>query len=49
MLASRYDHYHTERGYSAGVGEPVALFYRELAAVYPEAKFLLNTRDPHAW
>lgn len=39
----------SERGYSAGVGEPVALFYRELAAVYPEAKFLLNTRDPHAW
>merc|ERR1719220_417989 len=37
------------RGYTAGVGEPMALFFREIAKVYPEAKFLLNTRDPHDW
>lgn len=37
------------RGYTAGVGEPMALFFKEIAQVYPEAKFLLNTRDPHDW
>jgi len=37
------------RGYTAGVGEPLALFYKEVGAAYPEAKFLLNTRDPHSW
>jgi len=37
------------RGYTAGVGEPVALFYKEIGVTYPNAKFLLNTRDPHSW
>merc|ERR1711892_1114478 len=37
------------RGYTAGVGEPLALFYKEVGAAYPDAKFLLNTRDPHSW
>ena len=37
------------RGYIAGVGEPLALFYKEVSAAYPDAKFLLNTRDPHSW
>lgn len=37
------------RGYTAGVGEPLALFFKEVGAAYPEAKFLLNTRDPHSW
>ena len=27
----------------------MALFYQEVGAAYPDAKFLLNTRDPHAW
>lgn len=39
----------SERGYTAGVGEPMALFYKEISKVYPEAKFLLNTRDPASW
>ena len=37
------------RGYTAGVGEPMALFYKEVGAAYPDAKFLLTTRDPHSW
>ena len=39
----------SDRGYTAGVGEPMALFYKEISKVYPEAKFLLNTRDPASW
>ena len=38
-----------DRGYTAGVGESMALFYKEISAVYPEAKFLLNTREPASW
>jgi hypothetical protein len=37
------------RGYTAGVGEPLAIFYKEVGAAYPDAKFLLNTMDPHSW
>ena len=27
----------------------MALFYKEVGAAYPDAKFLLSTRDPHDW
>jgi len=37
------------RGYTGGVGEPLALFYKEISEAYPEAKFLLTTRDPVKW
>ncbi|MCB0009223.1 MAG: hypothetical protein KDE04_22315 [Anaerolineales bacterium] len=36
-------------GYQAGVDYPVANFYRELMATFPEAKVLLSVRDPQAW
>lgn len=36
-------------GYSSAVDWPTASFYRELAAVYPEAKFVLSTRSAESW
>ena len=36
-------------GYQAGVDYPVANFYQELMATFPEAKVLLSVRDPHNW
>jgi hypothetical protein len=36
-------------GYRAAVDAPTCLFYRELAAHYPDAKFILSTRDPELW
>ena len=35
--------------YRATVDWPACEFYRELMAVYPDAKVLLNTRDPPSW
>lgn len=37
------------RGYRAAVDWPVCEFYRELMELYPEAKIVLNVRDPGAW
>lgn len=37
------------RGYRATLDWPACDFYRELMAVYPDAKVLLNVRDPDAW
>jgi hypothetical protein len=37
------------QGFNAAVDWPTASFYRELAAVYPEAKFVLTHRDPMTW
>lgn len=36
-------------GYTAAVDWPTAAFCRELAAAYPEAKFILTIRDPERW
>jgi len=36
-------------GFSAAVDWPVAAFWREMAAYYPQAKFILTERDPQAW
>ncbi len=36
-------------GYQATVDWPGCTFYRELMAHYPDAKVLLNVRDPEAW
>ena len=36
-------------GFEAGVDYPVANFYKELMATFPDAKVLLSVRDPHAW
>lgn len=35
--------------YKATVDWPACEFYRELMAVFPEAKVLLNVRDPEEW
>lgn len=37
------------RGYRSAVDWPTCEFYRELMAVYPDAKVLLTVRDPDAW
>ena len=37
------------RGYGACVDYPAASFWRELAAHYPDAKVLLNVREPEKW
>src|SRR5262249_8628114 len=36
-------------GFQATVDWPYCNFYRELAAIYPEAKSILSVRDPNAW
>jgi hypothetical protein len=36
-------------GYRAGVDYPLAGFYRELMAAYPDAKVILTVRDPDRW
>ena len=36
-------------GYQSAVDWPVAAYYRDLMAVYPEAKVILTVRDPCSW
>eukprot|EP01095_Lingulamoeba_sp_RSL-Kostka_P013532 TRINITY_DN5636_c1_g1_i1.p1 TRINITY_DN5636_c1_g1~~TRINITY_DN5636_c1_g1_i1.p1 ORF type:complete len:272 (-),score=79.58 TRINITY_DN5636_c1_g1_i1:378-1193(-) len=36
-------------GYVAGVDWPMSTYYKELMEKYPEAKVILNVRDPEAW
>jgi hypothetical protein len=35
--------------YRAAVDWPVCNFWRELAVVFPDAKFILTERDPEKW
>jgi hypothetical protein len=35
--------------YRAGVDWPICHFWRELAGIFPDAKFILTERDPEAW
>jgi hypothetical protein len=37
------------RGFQSAVDFPVARYYRELAARFPEAKVVLSVRDPAEW
>jgi hypothetical protein len=37
------------QGYQAAVDWPACSFYRELMALYPDAKVLLTLRDPEPW
>ena len=37
------------KGFGSAVDWPTAAFFRELAAAYPEAKFVLSHRDPESW
>ncbi len=37
------------QGYVSAVDWPVASFYRELHAAYPDAKFILTQRSPESW
>jgi hypothetical protein len=43
------DFRHFFRGMRAVVDWPACEFYRELMALYPQAKVVLNVRDPVAW
>ena len=43
------DYRHFFRGYRATVDWPSCEFYRELMAVYPEAKVVLNVREAESW
>jgi hypothetical protein len=36
-------------GFESAVDWPTAAFFRELAAAYPSAKFILTDRDPEGW
>lgn len=36
-------------GYNATISWPACFYYKELSEVYPDAKFLLTTRDPERW
>ncbi|MEM7102849.1 MAG: sulfotransferase family protein [Bacteroidota bacterium] len=36
-------------GFQAAVDFPVSIYYKELAAHYPDAKFILSVRDPEKW
>ena len=35
--------------YRGGVDYPISFFYKEIMEVYPNAKVLLNVRDPAKW
>jgi len=37
------------KGYKSAVDWPTAGFFRELNAVYPDAKFILTLRSPESW
>lgn len=37
------------KGYRSAVDFPVARYYRELMAYYPDAKIILSVRDPEKW
>ncbi|MEZ4863641.1 MAG: sulfotransferase [Caldilineaceae bacterium] len=43
------DWQHFLQGYQATVDWPGCTFYQELMAAYPDAKVLLNVRDPERW
>lgn len=36
-------------GYNATISWPACFFYKELIEAYPDAKFILTTRDPERW
>lgn len=36
-------------GYQAGLDSPVCFFWREIRAVFPDAKVILTKRDPNDW
>ncbi len=36
-------------GFASAVDWPTAAFFRELAAAYPQARFILSHRDPENW
>jgi len=37
------------KGYQSAADWPVAAYYRDLMAVYPDAKIILTVRDPDSW
>jgi hypothetical protein len=49
VVSGRADWAEVYKGYASAVDWPTASFYRELAAVYPDAKFVLSTRSAESW
>ena len=47
--ASEAGYRETLADFRGGVDYPVARFYKDILAAHPEAKVLLNVRDPAAW
>jgi len=37
------------RGYQSATDWPVAVYYQDLMAAYPDAKIILTVRDPESW
>lgn len=48
-ISDRADWSAIYRGYGSACDWPTACFYRELAAEYPAAKFILTERTPESW
>jgi hypothetical protein len=48
-VAGRADWPAIYSGFTSAVDWPTACFFRELAAAYPAAKFVLTVRDPERW
>ncbi|MDX1571104.1 MAG: sulfotransferase [Xanthomonadales bacterium] len=48
-LAGRPDWRTIYDGFESAVDWPTARFFRELNAIYPEARFVLTDRDPKTW
>jgi hypothetical protein len=49
VVAGKADWAAAYDGFASAVDWPTASFYRELAAVYPDAKFVLSTRSAESW
>jgi hypothetical protein len=49
VLAGKADWAEVYKGYASAVDWPTASFFRELAAVYPDARFVLSTRSAESW
>ena len=47
--ATKEGYQETLADFRGGVDYPVARFYKDILAAHPEAKVLLNVRDPTAW
>ncbi|XP_057316148.1 uncharacterized protein LOC130657195 [Hydractinia symbiolongicarpus] len=49
MSDEEFKNFFLSNGYVAGVDSPVSLFYERMMKVFPNAKVLLNVREPRLW